>query len=146
MLVSERKPLEEILGLLEREGRRRLFILGCNGCAAASGTGGEPEVLELKEELERAGKEVVGWKVLDFLCQKGLIRAGLRPYEKELAAAEAVLAATCGIGVQAVAAVLERKRRASPFILPVTLSPSAGSGGNGLAQRGASSAANASSA
>ena len=107
MLVSERKPLEEILEMLE--GRRRLFLLGCNGCAAASGTGGEKEVLELKASLEEEGLEVTGWKVLDFLCQKGLIRVGLSPYEAELTAAEAVLASTCGIGVQAIAAVLQDK-------------------------------------
>ncbi|MGQ9478060.1 MAG: methylenetetrahydrofolate reductase C-terminal domain-containing protein [Candidatus Bipolaricaulia bacterium] len=112
MLVSERKPLEEILGLLAAS--RRIFLLGCNGCAAASGTGGEREVLELKGELERAGKEVIGWKVLDFLCQKGLIRVGLLPYEAELNAADAVLASTCGIGVQAAAAVLAEEEARLP--------------------------------
>ena len=107
MLISERKPLEEILHQLE--GERRVFLLGCNGCAAASGTGDERALLELKGELERAGKEVVGWKVVDFLCQKALIRTSLVPYREELRAADSLLVSTCGIGVQATAAVLPDK-------------------------------------
>ena len=39
MMVSELKPIEEILGFLE--GEERIFLLGCNGCAAASKTGDE---------------------------------------------------------------------------------------------------------
>ncbi len=107
MLLSERKPLEELLKMLE--GRRRVFLLGCNGCAAASGTGGEREVLELKDEIAQRGKQIVGWKVIDFLCQKALVRSGLEVYQRELRSAEAIVAATCGIGVQAVAAVLPEK-------------------------------------
>lgn len=107
MLLSERKPLEELLKMLD--GRGKIFLLGCNGCAAASNTGGEREVLELKKELEKESKQVVGWKVIGFLCQQALVRAALEVYLGELRSAEAVLAATCGIGIQAAAAVLPEK-------------------------------------
>ncbi len=107
MLISERKPLEEILKMLE--GERRIFLLGCNGCAAASGTGDEQALRELEAELERAGKEVVGLKVVDFLCQKALIRTSLIPYEEALREADSLLVSTCGIGVQATAAVFPEK-------------------------------------
>ena len=65
MLVSEEKPLEEILRSLE--GEDRLFLLGCRGCAEACQTGGEKEVLAMKERLEGVGKKIAGWAVLDFL-------------------------------------------------------------------------------
>lgn len=107
MLLSERKPLEEILKMLD--GCQKVFLLGCNGCAAASGTGDERELLKLKSDLEGGGKEVLGWKVIDFLCQKALVRVGLSAHVRELRAAEAILASTCGIGVQATAAVLPEK-------------------------------------
>ncbi|MBU0596176.1 methylenetetrahydrofolate reductase C-terminal domain-containing protein [Candidatus Bipolaricaulota bacterium] len=104
MLITVRKPMEEIAGFLE--GERSVFLLGCDGCAAASGTGGESEIQELKVELETRGVNVVGTKVIDFLCQKALIRTGLRPFSKVLESADSVLVSTCGIGIQASATVI----------------------------------------
>ena len=101
MLVTRRKPIEELTGFLS--GERAVFLLGCNGCAAASGTGGEAEILQLKAQLEERGFDVVGWKVIDFLCQKALVRAGLRPHADALAEADSIVVSTCGIGIQATA-------------------------------------------
>jgi len=105
MLVTKRKPIEEIAGFVA--GEKGVFLLGCDGCAAASGTGGEDDVVALKEALEREGVTVTGWKVIDFLCQKALIRTGLRPFAKELQASDSILVSTCGIGIQATATVAE---------------------------------------
>ena len=104
MLVSERKPMEEIKSFLA--GEDKVFLLGCDGCAAASGTGGEQDILELKGELEKEGLEIVGWKVIEFLCQKALVRRGLKPYASTLGEADSILVSTCGIGVQATATVM----------------------------------------
>jgi hypothetical protein len=106
MLITERKPIEELMGFLS--GETKVFLLGCDGCAAASGTGGEPELTELAEELEARGLTVVGRKVVDFLCQKALIRAALRPLDGLLATADSVVVSTCGVGIQAAATVLGR--------------------------------------
>lgn len=103
MLLSQQKPLEEILKSLE--GEKNIFILGCNGCAEASGTGGRPQVLEMKKELEKGGKKVTGFSVVDFLCEKALVQSRLRGKSREVKEADSVLAMTCGVGVQAVAAV-----------------------------------------
>jgi len=70
MLRSEQKPFEEILGYLE--GEEKVFIVGCDGCAQASQTGGLPQALEMKERLEGEGKTVSGCSVVDFLCQINL--------------------------------------------------------------------------
>ncbi|UCF09305.1 MAG: methylenetetrahydrofolate reductase C-terminal domain-containing protein [Candidatus Bipolaricaulota bacterium] len=105
MLVTERKPVDEIVGFLD--GEKRVFLLGCDGCAAASGTGGEPELAALEAELAAAGVEVVGRKVVDFLCQKALIRAAVRPLAERLRSVDSVVVSTCGIGIQAAATVLD---------------------------------------
>ena len=101
MIVSAQKPWEEILGYLE--GENSIFILGCNGCAQASGTGGPTQVVEMKQSLEEAGKKVAGTMVIDFLCQKALVKSRLRPKIEQVATADSILVMTCGLGVQAVA-------------------------------------------
>lgn len=102
MILSEQKPFEEILGYLD--GEKSVFILGCNGCAQSSGSGGPVQVEEMKNRLEEAGKQVTGTKVIDFLCEKALVKSGLRGKVDQVAAADSILVMTCGIGVQAVAA------------------------------------------
>ncbi len=106
MILSEQKPFEEILGYLQ--GENSVFILGCNGCAQSSGSGGPVQVAEMKKKLEEAGKKVTGTKVIDFLCEKALVKSGLRPRTEEIKAADSMLVMTCGIGVQAVAASVNR--------------------------------------
>ena len=106
MILSEQKPWEEILGYLGEEDS--VFILGCNGCAQSSGTGGPLQVEEMKRKLEEAGKKVTGFMVIDFLCQKALVKSRLRARTQEVEAADSILVMTCGIGVQAVAAVVNK--------------------------------------
>ncbi len=106
MIVSEQKPWEEILGGLD--GDNSIFILGCNGCAEASGTGGPVQVKEMKSKLEAAGKKITGTMVIDFLCEKALVKSRLRPKTKDVEAADSILVMTCGIGVQAVSAAVNK--------------------------------------
>jgi hypothetical protein len=106
MILSEQKPMEEILGFIEAD--RKVFILGCNGCAQSSGSGGPAQVAEMKDRLTAAGKQVTGTKVIDFLCEKALVKSGLRGKVEEVAAADSILVMTCGIGVQSVAAAVNK--------------------------------------
>jgi len=106
MILSEQKPFEEILGYLD--GEKSVFILGCDGCAQSSGSGGPVQVEEMKSKLEEAGKKVTGTKVIDFLCEKALVKSGLRGRVDQVAAADSILVMTCGIGIQAVAAALNK--------------------------------------
>jgi hypothetical protein len=106
MILSEQKPWEEILDYLGEEDN--IFILGCNGCAQSSGTGGPLQVDEMRKKLEEAGKKVTGAMVIDFLCQKALVKSRLRARTQEVEAAGSILVMTCGIGVQAVAAVVNK--------------------------------------
>jgi ferredoxin len=106
MIRSEQKPFGEIMGYLE--GDKKVFILGCDGCANASETGGMPQVLDMKEKLEVAGKKVTGLCVIDFLCQKALVASRLRPHEEAVKEADSLLIMTCGIGVQAAATMIAK--------------------------------------
>lgn len=106
MIVSTQKPLEEILGYLE--GEKSVFVLGCNGCAEASGSGGPAQVAEMKRILEENGKNVTGAMTIDFLCQKALVKSRLRSRIEEIEAADSILVMCCGLGIQAVAAAVNK--------------------------------------
>jgi len=106
MILSEQKPWEQILEYLD--GEKNIFVLGCDGCAQSSGSGGPAQVAEMKSKLEEAGKKVTGATVLGFLCNKALVKSGLRPRIEQLKASDSILIMTCGIGVQAVAASVTR--------------------------------------
>lgn len=106
MIISEAKPFPEILKSLE--GDQRIFIVGCKGCAEACQTGGETQVLEMEQQLKQEGKTVVGHSVLDFLCDKALVKFKLKPHEDAIISADSLLVMTCGIGVQATAAVVDK--------------------------------------
>jgi len=106
MILSEQKPFEEVLGYLE--GEKSVFVLGCNGCAQSSGSGGPVQVEEMKSRLAETGKKITGTKIIDFLCEKALVKSGLRGRIEEVAAADSVMVMTCGIGVQAVAASVSK--------------------------------------
>jgi ferredoxin len=106
MIISESKPFPEILKSLE--GEQRIFILGCKGCAEACHTGGEAQVLEMEKQLQQEGKTIVGHSVLDFLCDKALVKFKLQPHEEAIVSADSLLVMTCGLGVQATAAVVDK--------------------------------------
>ena len=106
MVVSEQKPFDEILQMME--GEQSVFLVGCNGCAESSGTGGKAQVAEMKARLEQEGKKVAGTVSVDFLCDKGLVKARLARRAAQIQEADSLLVMTCGIGVQATAAVVAK--------------------------------------
>ena len=106
MILSRQKPWEEIVGYLDEESK--IFLLGCNGCAQASATGGPEQVMEMKSRLEGIGKQVTGHTVIDFLCEKALVKSRLMNNIEQIKAADSILVMTCGVGVQAVAASVNR--------------------------------------
>ena len=55
MVITEQKPLIELLKSLE--GYNKIFIVGCGECSTTCKTGGEKEVLQVKEVLEKIKME-----------------------------------------------------------------------------------------
>ena len=99
MIITKKKPVEELLAMLE--GVHKVAIVGCANCAAACQTGGEKEVLEMKAFLEEKGFEVVGTVVPDECCHKMLVKKDTKVLRDS--GAEAIVGMACGDGVQTVA-------------------------------------------
>jgi len=106
VIVSQKKPLDEILKMLE--GEKNTFIIGCNGCAEVCETGGEKACLELKVKLEESGVKVVGCTNVDFMCNKLLVALKISRYKEKIARSDSIVALTCGIGVQSISAVVDK--------------------------------------
>lgn len=106
MLISEQKPLEEILSYLD--GETNVFLIGCKGCAEGWQSGGEKQVAEMEKTLREQGKTITGSAVVDMLCDSTLTRLALRTHRSELNAADSILVLTDGAGVQTVAEVVDK--------------------------------------
>ena len=103
MIISKPKPLEEILDFLE--DKKRIFLTGCSLCATTCAVGGDKELLEMKEELEKRGKKITGSIVLDPSCHKLQVRSSLKKQKDNLKNTDCILCMACGDGVQTVSSL-----------------------------------------
>jgi len=106
MLFTENKPFDEVLESLGKD--KNIFLLACNGCAETCETGGEEALSVIGSELKKAGRKVTGTCLVDFLCNKILVATRLARHMEQIEQSDSVLALTCGIGVQAVAKVVNK--------------------------------------
>jgi hypothetical protein len=106
MLISEQKPMEEILRYLN--GEKAIFLVGCKGCAEACETGGEQQVLDIKKDLEAEGKTITGFSVIDTVCSDSLTKLKLSYNKDKIDAADSILVLCCGIGVQVTAGAVDK--------------------------------------
>ena len=98
MIVAERKPLEEILGILAPYGK--VLVLGCGSCVTVCLSGGEKQAEELAAILNLSARHK-GLKLqaeFDCImrqCDKEFV-ANLKKDPKQY---DAVLSIACGVGV-----------------------------------------------
>lgn len=102
MIVANRKPFEEILGMIRPY--RRILVLGCNECVTVCQAGGEREVAVLSSEirLSRAkDSEPLELRehTLERQCDYEYIDQ-IRPFVGDY---DVILSMACGAGVQYVA-------------------------------------------
>jgi len=103
MIITRPREWERIRAQLADLSATRVFIMGCGECATVAQTGGEPEVIAVKERLEEEGLVVTGWSVGAVTCHSGGQRLEARKHAGEIDSADAVLVLACGAGVQTVA-------------------------------------------
>ena len=110
MNAQVQKPFEEILGYLE--GKKKIMLMGCGGCATVFHTGGIREVNEMAERLKKEGKEIVGKIGAPFgvfACYKPMYSMLLKEHRKEIEECDAILMQSCGDGLQSVREYLEEE-------------------------------------
>lgn len=100
MIITEQKPLQEIIGGLK--GCDKVFLVGCGECAATCKTGGEPELAAMKKFLEEQGKAVVGMCMPSAPCVAAQTKTEFAKNMKALRQADSILVLACGLGAQSV--------------------------------------------
>lgn len=100
MIVTRKKPVEQVLAMLR--GVRRVALVGCGNCAAACQTGGEKELEQMRQLLQEQGIETVGTVLPDECCHMLLVKRDLKPLRDS--GAEAIVCLACGDGTQTVVA------------------------------------------
>lgn len=103
MIISKQRDLEEIIKCLESG---KVFLVGCSQCATICKTGGEKEIIRMKESLEKKRIKVTGWVVLDPACHYHNDIRMLKNYKNDLEKSDKVLVLSCGNGVQTVSKIL----------------------------------------
>jgi ferredoxin len=99
------KPIDEITGYF-RPGEK-VFIVGCDNCAAKCRSGGIPETEEMTERLRKRGVNVIGWCVPQpkgvSLCKLSNTKKVLQEeYGEQTREADSFLVLSCGQGFHTV--------------------------------------------
>lgn len=106
MIVTERKSLEELVAMFE--GEKGTYIVACGGCPVGHKSGDEAALVQLEADLKEQGVNVIGRTSIDFLCNKSLVALRLMKVLQEIEQADSLLIVSCGIGVQATAATVDK--------------------------------------
>ncbi|MDR1942007.1 MAG: methylenetetrahydrofolate reductase C-terminal domain-containing protein [Endomicrobium sp.] len=106
MIITKKKPNEEILESLS--GAHTVFVAGCGSCALKCANSDEKSVALMKEFLEQNGKKVLQAFTVESACDMRLVKRDLLKNEN-FKNADAVLALSCGAGVQAIETVCAKE-------------------------------------
>ncbi|MCX6650514.1 MAG: methylenetetrahydrofolate reductase C-terminal domain-containing protein [Methanomassiliicoccales archaeon] len=106
MIIAERKPLTEVIGMLD--GTKEITVLGCRSCTAICLAGGEKEVNELTEALSLHSElKRKGWTVRSVTVERACEKEFLSPLEKREGT---VVSLACGVGAQVAQAMFPSLR------------------------------------
>jgi len=106
MIITKQKKFKDLLNSV---GKGPVFILGCNECATLCHTGGEEEVLAMKDAFEKKQVQVSGWVVLEPACHLNNDKRLLRSFKEELSRSKKILVLACGNGVQTITEIFDDK-------------------------------------
>jgi len=98
MIITKQKELSVILHMIE--GKSKIFLVGCGECATECKTGGEKEILDMKQQLEASGKTITGWVIPETACAAGHIKIAMAKNREALSKSDAVIVFACGSGTQ----------------------------------------------
>ena len=102
MIIAERKPIDEIIGMLS--DHKNILVLGCGTCVTVCSAGGEKEVGVLASELRIKSKidnleQGFDEDTIERQCENEFVETLKNKVNKY----DAILSMGCGVGVQTIA-------------------------------------------
>ena len=99
MIVADRKPLTEILTMIEAQ--KKILIVGCKGCVTVCNTGGLKEVEILASSLGIARKKEASPLTIDTtIIERQCDNEYVEQLREKVNDYDAVLSMACGVGPQ----------------------------------------------
>ena len=106
MIITKSKDINLLLNKIKDEP---VFIIGCSECATICHTGGEKEVLNLKNELTKSNINVTGYSILDPACHKLNDKKILKKFKNQLNESKNIIVLSCGNGSQTISELYPNK-------------------------------------
>ena len=105
MHATIQKPIEELLSYFK--SGEKVFVVGCDNCAAKCHSGGVPETEEMARRLKKRGVDVIGWCVPQppgvSLCKLSNTKKVLQEeYGRQMKESDSFLVLSCGQGMHTV--------------------------------------------
>jgi ferredoxin len=104
MIITKQKDFDKLLTSISNDP---VFIIGCSECATLCKTGGEDEIVKMKDDLRKNNIETTGWVILDPACHLQNDKRLLKKHKHEIENAKKILVLACGNGVQTVAEIIK---------------------------------------
>jgi ferredoxin len=117
VVITTKKPDEEVFEALENYKINKIALISCGSCAALCQTGGTEGAEEWKNKLEEKGYQISSVVVSEDVCDNRVMRKDLRKIDDELKKSDAVLTLSCGLGVQSIVTVLQKKYPEMPVLI-----------------------------
>ncbi len=103
--ITKQKSFNEIISMTEQAAK--LFLIGCGTCTTMARTGGQPEIIQMVDQLKEVKKDVTGWMMIPVACDE-LTNEALEENKNAIDDADALLILTCAFGVQTIAMHIDK--------------------------------------
>lgn len=112
MIIAERKPIPELIEMLEPYDK--ILVAGCGGCVAVCSAGGKKEVEIMASALKLAfGKLNVKKEIIEQTVPRQCESEFVQQLSDNIKSVGAVLSLACGVGVEFLA-----ERHPNTFVAP----------------------------
>lgn len=117
VVITTKKPDEEVFEALQNYKVKKVTVVSCGTCAALCQTGGTEGAEAWKKKLEENGYEIEAVIVSEDVCDNRVMKKDLRKIDDEVRASDAILTLSCGLGVQSIVEVIQDKYPKKPVLV-----------------------------